>query len=349
VGATRFYARREIKDVLAYLRLLLNPSDDVSLLRIINVPPRKIGSKTVTEVQRWARRMGLAIYPALQLWINGSGSVDAPPVGTRAKKALEAFIGMIQELRAAAETLSVSDLIAFLLERTGYGAYLTKDGSEEAQGRYENVIELQNVAMSLYVEPGENPLSVFLERVSLVSDVDNLSEERDGVTLLTLHASKGLEFSVVFITGMEEGLIPHSRSVDDAEELEEERRLFYVGVTRARDRLYLLHTFRRTRYGENDSNRKSRFLAEIPPELTTSGVGRSTASRSPFREQSSREHEQSYRTPVYVPGVQVEHPTLGRGTVVSVKAKEGEEEISVAFAGKGIKKFLARLAKLKTL
>ncbi len=347
VGATRFYARREVKDVLAYLRLLLNPSDDVSLLRIINVPPRKIGARTVAEVQRWARRMGLAIYPALQLWLGESDSVDAPPVGPRAQKALRSFVEMIQELRAAAETLSVPDLITLLLDRTGYVAYLTKGGSEEAQERYENVMELRNVALSLYLEPGEEPLNAFLERVALVSDVDNLSEERDSVTLLTLHASKGLEFPIVFITGTEEGLIPHSRSVDDPDELEEERRLFYVGITRAKDRLYLLHVFRRTRYGDSDVSQVSRFLKDIPPELIAGSRHRKP--QGPFRKINSGETEGPRDTPVFAPGVRVEHPTFGQGTVVGVKVRDGEEEVSVAFAGKGIKKFLSRIAGLRVL
>ncbi len=348
VGATRFYARREVKDVLAYLRLLHNPSDDVSLLRVINVPPRKIGAKTVAEVQRWARGMGLAIYPALQLWLGGSETVEAPPVGPRAKKALQAFVEMIQEFRSAADTTPVPDLITLLLDRTGYGTYLTKDGSEEGNERYENVKELRNVALSLYTEPGEDPLNAFLERVTLVSDVDNLSEDRDSVTLLTLHASKGLEFPVVFITGVEEGLIPHSRSIDDPDEMEEERRLFYVGITRAKDLLYLLHTFRRTRYGDSDTNQKSRFLKDIPPELVA-GATRRQSFQSPFRnEVPEKPAEEPKETPVYVPGIQVEHPKFGRGTVVGVKIQNGEEEVSVAFAGKGIKKFLARLAKLKT-
>ena len=348
VGATRFYARREIKDVLAYLRILLNPSDDVSLLRIVNVPPRKIGAKTVAEIQRWARGMRLAIYPALQLWTGGSDSVEPPPVGLRAQKALVAFVGMIQELRQAADTTPVPDLITLLLDRTGYGEYLLKDGTEEAQERLGNVMELRNVATSLYVEPGEDPLNAFLERVALVSDVDNLPEERDGVTLLTLHTSKGLEFPVVFITGLEEGLMPHSRSVDDPDELEEERRLFYVGVTRAKDRLYLLHTFRRTRYGDSDVNEKSRFLKDIPPDLIE-GNHRRGRSRDvgPFPQTRPAPPKHPTPTSVYVPGTRVEHPKYGLGTVVGVADKNGDQEVSVAFAGKGIKKFLASLAKLK--
>ncbi len=367
VGATRFYSRREVKDILAYLRLIHNPSDDISFLRIVNVPTRGIGAKTVGALQRWARDLGLAMMPALQLVEAGSDAIEPPPLKQRSMNAVLSFVKMIEELRNEAEALPLPELIKSLLARIDYEKYLLKGGSEEAKERWNNVLELINVAATIVAGADEDPLTLFLERVSLVSDVDNLRDTENGVTLLTLHAAKGLEFPVVFIAGLEDGLLPHSRSIDEPDEMEEERRLFYVGITRAKDQLYLLHTFRRTRYGSSDISIPSRFLSEIPkdhienysPGSRFRGSRRSRTDDWPFetggsvkqfRNRAAQDAERmQHRIPRYYAGQRVRHPKFGVGTVVSVVDKGEDQEIRVAFAGRGIKLFLAKFAKLEAL
>ena len=359
VGATRFYARREVKDVLAYLRLIHNPSDDISFLRIVNVPARGIGAKTVGVLQRWARDAGLAILPALRLVAAGSDSIEPPPLRRRAMDAVLSFARTIEELREESDGMPVPELITALLEKVKYKDYILKDDSEESKERWNNVLELVNVASTILVGPDEDPLTAFLERVSLVSDVDNLRESENGVTLLTLHAAKGLEFPVVFIVGLEDGLLPHSRSIDEPDEMEEERRLFYVGITRAKDLLYLLHTFRRTRYGSSDLSMPSRFLSEIPKDVVENyspgsygrgGPGARRSSKSwPFEPLGGSKRSSGGPIPRFYAGQRVRHPKFGVGTVVSVVEKNGDQEVRVAFAGKGIKLFLAKLANLEAV
>ncbi len=255
--------------------------------------------------------------------------------------------------------MPVPELITALLEKVKYKDYILKDDSEESKERWNNVLELVNVASTILVGPDEDPLAAFLERVSLVSDVDNLRESENGVTLLTLHAAKGLEFPVVFIVGLEDGLLPHSRSIDEPDEMEEERRLFYVGITRAKDLLYLLHTFRRTRYGSSDLSMPSRFLSEIPKDVVEnyspgsygrSGPGARRSSRNwPFEPLGGSKRSSGGPIPRFYAGQRVRHPKFGVGTVVSVVEKNGDQEVRVAFAGKGIKLFLAKLANLEAV
>jgi DNA helicase-2/ATP-dependent DNA helicase PcrA len=294
VGATRFYARREIKDLLAYLRIIHNPYDTVSLMRVINVPPRKIGAKSRSALVDWAAANGLPTYEAFE-WLGdekshlpaGASLTGASgagiPVGAAGRRALLRFYAMWKTWIDKRHQVSVLDLLDDVLERSGYGRYL-RDGSDEGEERWENVLELRAVASEYDALPVEEGLIDFLEEVSLVSDVDNL-DASDAPTLLTLHSAKGLEFGTVFIVGLNDGTLPHSRSFDDPEGLEEERRLFYVGVTRAEERLYLSHTFRRTTFGNTDLGEPSRFLADIParhkghadgrkPVQTRMGLGR---------------------------------------------------------------------------
>lgn len=237
VGALRFYDRKEIKDMLAYLRLIQNPTDQVALERIINVPARGIGDKAVKDLR-----------------LQGFEALTASNLKVRA------FFQMIDRLRTKAQTMQPAAIIDLVAEETGYKRLLL-DGTDEGERRWENVEELKSVA------GGVQDLALFLEHVALVSDVDNLDPEAGAITLMTLHAAKGLEFPVIFLVGMEEGIFPHSRSLNDTAEMEEERRLCYVGMTRARQRLYLLHTRMRTLYGSLQANARSRFIDEIPVEL----------------------------------------------------------------------------------
>jgi DNA helicase-2/ATP-dependent DNA helicase PcrA len=273
VGATRFYARREIKDLIAYLRILHNPYDTVSLMRVINVPPRRIGAKSRAALVDWAAANGVPLYEALGRL---ASSGDAPLAGMRlssvGRKALLRFYELWQAWIALREQVGVHELLDDVIEQSGFERYL-RDDSQEGEERWENVLELRAVAAEYAGIPGLEGLTDLLENVALVSDVDNL-DASDAPTLLTLHAAKGLEFGTVFIVGLNDGMLPHSRAFEEPEELEEERRLFYVGVTRAEDQLYLSHVFRRTIFGSSDLSEPSRFLADIPTQLR-GGVGNS--------------------------------------------------------------------------
>jgi DNA helicase-2/ATP-dependent DNA helicase PcrA len=272
IGSRKFYERKEIRDVIAYLRLIANPRDAISLQRIINVPPRKIGEVTVRQLLGWAEGRGQTPEDAI-------ASIDQhPTLGTAAKEALKRFAALIADLRTVVQTIPLDQAIDRLLERTGYASEI-RDGSEEGEERWRNVLELRRVAGDYAEIDPDAALALFLENVALIGGADTaatnsedgtlVNEPRDAVTLITLHAAKGLEFPVVFMVGMEEGVLPHSRSMEHQEQLEEERRLAYVGITRAMRRLYLVRAFRRTFYGGNSNLQEpSRFLGDIPAKLT---------------------------------------------------------------------------------
>ena len=269
VGGQKFYQRQEVKDLTAYLRLLANSNDDVSLNRVVNVPSRGIGRRTLDELARLARDSGVSMFDAIGLLGQGEEQ-PGPPVTSaftaRAVRALTDFRDLIAGLREASETMSLVDLMDEVMERSGYRAHVTEttDRSEE---RLENIEEFKSAAAD-YLNLGvREALTAFLESVSLVSDVDSMEERPEAITLITLHQAKGLEFPVVFIVGMEEGLLPHSRSMDDPSEIEEERRLCYVGMTRAKERLYLTRAFRRGFRGGSAPSLPSRFLQDIPQAL----------------------------------------------------------------------------------
>ena len=269
VGATRFYERREIKDVLAYLRLSYNPFDGISFQRVINVPTRGIGQKTLEELGRWAGQLGVPMYTALQMAVSPEGEVatlDGPKFTTKTFTALQRFLDLLNDLIQAAETRPVGEFFDYMLSRVGYRRYLM-NAWEDGEERWENVEELQAVANQFSEADVATGMASFLENVSLVSDVDNLEASPDVVTLITLHQAKGLEFPIVFIAGMEEGVLPHMRSFDNPAQMEEERRLAYVGFTRAKERLYLLRSYRRNMMGSRIASPPSRFLRDIPEHL----------------------------------------------------------------------------------
>ena len=356
VGATRFYARREIKDVLAYLRLAHNPSDSVSLARVINVPARGIGKKTLDQLGRMAQEQSLSAWDILK---GLSEQGNASPFGTRARKVLGGFAAMLQEWLRLPGEVTVVQLMDIILDQSGYRDDLL-DGTQEGRERWDNILELRGVA----AEYEDMTLTEFLADVALVSDVDNLSEEVDAPTLLTLHAAKGLEFPVVFITGLEEGVLPHQRSFDDPEEMAEERRLMYVGVTRAKDQLFLTHVFRRTLRGQSDVSEPSRFLRDIPDGLlqgASSGVSRrvpaSTRGRDRYRQHSDpiaswrptlRTSEEA-RVAQFRAGQRVRHSQFGDGIVIESRLHRDDEEVSVVFEDAGIKRLLVSFARLEKL
>ena len=360
VGALRFYQRREIKDVIAYLRVLNNPADDVSLERILNVPPRGIGQRSVDELTRWARTLGVPMRRALDIL------ADDPEVETpipRAGKASLARLGaVLKELQQAVNEREAADLLDLVLERIGYRDYLFSD-DEHGEDRWDNVRELRTVAADFAGVPPPDGLAAFLEQVALVSDADN-ADTGDGVTLITLHQAKGLEFPAMFMVGMEEGMLPHIRSFDDPGEMEEERRLCYVGMTRAKERLYMTRAFRRRVMGNSLPGIPSRFLGDIPRELIASPEGERegrqetraasrTGSRArvdPFalREIEGRDAAADLGPPPFEPGHRVTHARFGEGVVVNCKAVQGDYELTVAFDGSGVKRLLHSLAKLES-
>jgi DNA helicase-2/ATP-dependent DNA helicase PcrA len=340
VGATRFYARREIKDVVAFLRLIHNPTEGVSMARVINVPPRGIGQKTISMLEDASQERGVSVYEAMQ----------NPPdeLGARAQRMLEAFLKMIEGWIAAREHLTVAQLIDRVVEDTRYADYL-RDGTDEGEDRWANVLELRNVA----AEYEETTLTEFLADVALVSDVDNLSEDVDAPTLLTLHSAKGLEFPVVFIAGLEEGLLPHSRSFDDADQMAEERRLMYVGLTRAKDRLYLTRAFVRTHYGESDPSAPSRFLDDIPSKLT-SGAKKPRRAKMQTQWDQGTGHQpgnlqSSISNPRFRAGQRVRHTAFGEGLVIESRVDRDDEMVTIAFEDVGLKRLMASMANLERL
>ncbi|UCE98159.1 MAG: UvrD-helicase domain-containing protein [Dehalococcoidia bacterium] len=347
VAGTRFYERREVKDVIAYLRFIHNQQDSISLLRIINIPQRGIGERTLSQLKNWANSLRVSLYQALQLMANTEGD-KKPPFNHRIIKVLSGFYEIIEELVAGNQKMSLVGLFDLLIKKTGYKEYLLSmiDGEE----RWENVLELRTVARQYdNLAPFEG-LATFLEGVTLVSDVDSYDESVGAVTLITLHQAKGLEFPVVFIVGLEEGILPHIKSFDDPAQMEEERRLCYVGVTRAKKRVYLLHAFRRNLMGSSTTNSPSRFLDDIPPQLVAggySGLGEESQIRDKSAFWESDIPVVSMDIPELKVGDRVLHSQFGKGMVVSYHQLEGDGEVVVAFPGVGVKKLLLSFARLE--
>jgi DNA helicase-2/ATP-dependent DNA helicase PcrA len=340
VGGTRFYERREVKDVVAYLRLIHNPRDTVSITRIINVPGRGIGQRTVAELTMWANEKSLSYYDALKLIAQGG---EQTPFSARSAQSLSNFVNMFDELIDRSGELTLADLLDMVLERTGYKKY-TLEGAE-GEERWENILELRTVAAGYRdLEPRE-ALAAFLEEVALVSDVDELDEKVDAVTLITLHQAKGLEFPLVFIVGMEEGVLPHFKSLPDPEQMEEERRLCYVGITRAKEKVYLVYTLRRSLMGSSAHNPPSRFLQDIPLDLVASPHAQPAEAAKRVKPGPTASLPPQ---PALKAGEHVTHAMFGEGIVVSSSPSGDDYEVTIAFKGDaGIKKFLLSLAPLQ--
>jgi len=345
VAGTRFYERREVKDIIAYLRLIQNPYDSVSLLRIINVPGRGVGQRTQSELSRWAKSIGLPEYRALRLITEQDEHQS--PFSPRGNRVLAGFVHMMEEFIARSRELDLVDLLDMVVERSGYREYLM--GGVGGEERWENILELRTVAGQYRDLKPPDGLAAFLEGVALVSDVDGLDETVDAVTLITLHQAKGLEFPVVFIVGMEDGILPHIRSFDDPAQMEEERRLCYVGITRAKQRVYLVRAIRRSLMGGNTSNPPSRFLSDIPRHLISSG-GFWEGEESQVTEAMyswDRITAPSVAISELKAGDHVCHSQFGEGVVVSYRLVGDDAEVVVVFGGVGEKKLLSSFARLE--
>jgi len=350
VGGTRFYERREIKDAMALLRLIANPNDAVGLQRVLaNTPLGKgIGPRTVEEVDRWAARHGRSVYDALAA-LAGADDVPAPEVGSRAARLLADVYRTLEGLVAKSRSLAVSSLFDLAVEETGFARQFQEAGDPESLERWDNVLQLRGVLAGYDQLPESSALETFLEESALFTDVDALEGDGNQVTLITLHAAKGLEFPVVFLVGIEEGILPHSRSLDSEAQLEEERRLFYVGITRAKERLYLTHAFRRTVFGRGDLSARSRFLDAIPSELVEHGNGRVVVASGavPATPLSTAVEPTTPAPPELSVGDRVFHGRFGDGVVTAVRGVRGDQEVTIDFKRHGEKRLLASLANLR--
>lgn len=323
VGSYYFYQRKEIKDLISYLRLILNPQDEISLRRVINVPKRKIGPSTLKAIEDMANLNGISMFNALSKG-----------------KELE-FKNLILTLQKESESLSLTELIDVILEKSGMKKELEEENSLESELRLENLMEFKSITASFEERTGSVNLSDFLEEISLIADMTEHKEYEDAITLMTIHSAKGLEFDVVFLIGMEESIFPHANSLMEADGIEEERRLMYVGITRARELLYLTNAKRRMLYGKESLNPSSRFIEEIDEELLEITNNINKEEKSFHREKMYNEGEVSY-----VPGDVVVHETYGRGVVVDID----KMLVTVAFHNKvGVKKLMKNHKSLKKI
>ncbi|WP_374099805.1 DNA helicase PcrA [Sediminibacillus dalangtanensis] len=356
VGGTKFYDRKEIKDMLAYLRLIANPDDDLSFARVVNEPKRGVGKTSLEKLQAYAAEHGISLYTAVQ-------EVDFTGVSAKAAKSLAEFGALIRNWTKQQEFLSATDMVEQVLKGTGYEEMLKNERSIEAQSRLENLEEFKTVTKHFEENSEDKTLIAFLTDLALIADIDKVDDDPMGdnkIVLMTLHAAKGLEFPVVFLIGMEENVFPHSRSIMDDEEMEEERRLAYVGITRAEKQLFLTHAKMRTLYGRTNMNPVSRFINEIPEELMD---GLEEAKQAPFGFGPTQSKPDPFAAPKrsakkinrpattggesigWQPGDKANHKKWGQGTVVKVHGEGEAMELDIAFpAPTGIKRLLAKFA-----
>ncbi|MDI6601684.1 MAG: DNA helicase PcrA [Thermoanaerobacteraceae bacterium] len=333
VGGQRFYERKEIKDILAYLRVIQDTSDEISLLRIVNEPARGIGEKTIEQLTGYARMNGISLYEAAK-------AADYAGLSSRQAKNIFSFINMIDELRSFKDDMSISALIELVLKKTGYLDILKNENTPESEARIENLNEFINAAREFEKDNPDLILEDFLTNIALMSDIDSL-EEGEGIVMMTVHSAKGLEFPVVFLVGMEEGLFPISRALDAPEDMEEERRLCYVGITRARERLVITYSKTRNLYGRTVVSSPSRFIKEINIAVPSKETVRTNTFTTHERDSSP-----SFNS-AYSVGMKVTHKMWGPGIIVQVKDMGSDKELAIVFQSVGFKKVSANIAPLK--
>lgn len=344
IGGLKFYERKEIKDIVAYLRLILNQNDAVGLARIVNVPKRGIGQASLSKIMAFAEEQSINPVEALER----AGEIPGLSAKIRVRGA--ALGALLRRYSGESSFLSITDLAWVVMEQTGYRQELLDENTVESRTRLENLDEFLSVTGEFDRKAEEKDLRSFLENIALVTDLDKYNEETDQVALMTLHTAKGLEFPVVYLIGLEEGVFPHSRSLLDPGELEEERRLCYVGVTRARERLYLAHCWKRTLYGAERYNKPSRFLEEIPPHLMSADdfLNGVEEKRSPGRKAiRGMTIEKPQQLEQFILGDKVRHVKWGTGVIVGLQGQGEDAELKVAFPDQGIKVLLARYAPLE--
>ncbi|MBY8914141.1 DNA helicase PcrA [Bacillus sp. YC2] len=357
VGGTKFYDRKEIKDILAYLRLVSNPDDDISFTRIVNVPKRGVGATSLEKIASYAAMNGMSLFQAIK-------QVDFIGVSAKAANALDSFGTMIEHLTNMQDYLSITELTEEILDKTEYREMLKAEKSIEAQSRLENIDEFLSVTKNFEQKSEDKTLVAFLTDLALIADIDQLDQKeeesggKDAVTLMTLHAAKGLEFPVVFLMGLEEGVFPHSRSLMEEAEMEEERRLAYVGITRAEEELYLTNAKMRTLFGRTNMNPESRFIGEIPEDLLenlnektnprTQPGRKMQPKRGPVSRPVSYASKTGGDTLSWAVGDKAGHKKWGTGTVVSVKGEGESTELDIAFPSPvGVKRLLAAFAPIE--
>ncbi|SHJ99062.1 DNA helicase PcrA [Paramaledivibacter caminithermalis] len=360
-GGLKFYDRKEIKDIIAYLRVIQNPIDDVSLLRVINTPKRGIGNKTIERLKEIADQRGEKLFNTM-LDINEIGGFSK-----RVTAGINSFLDVVTKYIVNKDEFKITEIIENVLKETGYIEELKNENTVEATTRIENLGEFMSVAMEFENNSEINTLEEFLGSISLSSDLDNLEDDDNTVTLMTLHSAKGLEFPVVFMVGMEDGVFPGSRSMVDDEELEEERRLCYVGITRAKEELYLTHASMRTLYGRTNVNPVSRFIDDIPQELldiegilgsrSESGLDVNNLNsfanshmislRKPKEQKIQKKPASNVSSSEIKPGTKVQHKKFGTGTIISIDGTGDKAELTIAFDQQGIKKLMLGFAPIQ--
>ena len=340
VGGLKFYDRKEIKDALAYLRLLLNPDDTVSLLRIINTPRRGIGKTTINSLNDAAQQLGVPLWEII------SDETSATTMSGRAAKSVHKFVQIIETAKAQLETATAAEILNYVMEESGYIESLKQQGTDEADNRVANVYELYNAIVQFQEDNEETSLEAFLSSAALASDLDNLDETQEKISLMTLHSAKGLEFPIVFLVGMEQGLLPHNRTLNDPLEMEEERRLCYVGITRAQEQLFLTYTRERRLWGYREPAVASQFLKELPEDLVNSNVSQASAY---LRRQTSAETHVTNNNVNWNIGDRIFHKDFGEGEITHVLNGGTKPTLAVKFHSLKRTKILSQSAPIELI
>ncbi|HPD18989.1 MAG TPA: 3'-5' exonuclease, partial [Candidatus Goldiibacteriota bacterium] len=347
IGGIQFYGRMEIKDVLAYLRLVVNPNDVISFKRVINVPPRGIGDASIAKLEEYAMKKEIPIFEAIRD-IN-----DIAEIKESTRNSLSQFYNLIKNISDNRKDLSITKVVKKILSETGYIDYWQSNTSVKSDERIENVKELVSAISEFEEKQPEATLEDFLSRVALIMDIDKMDRNANAITLMTIHSAKGLEFENVFIAGMNEGLFPHKNCIDEPGGIEEERRLCYVGMTRARKRLFLFTTLFRRQYGSKNVSSVSRFVDEIPQQLLEikgKTLLKEYVNKEPFMMDVEPQFEQYMdEAPVYKPGEKVKHKIMGEGVILKIEPHGNDFKITIAFKKHGKKILSANYAGLEKI